>query len=111
MPPAIVDHGQELTLRTRRGADLVFAVTLQNPPGTPIDITGATIVGRIFAPGQADIPIAGVVDGPAGKLTVTVPATTTKQMAQDWNYALGMSLAGVVKMLTFGAFQVSQDFV
>jgi hypothetical protein len=113
MTAELLDHGQELTLRTRRGADFVFTLTLTDDSDVPIDITGATVIGRVFAPGQADVQLStgSSVDGPAGQITIRVAATQTKQMVQDWQYTLGYLLGGVRKALLFGKFFVSQEFV
>lgn len=110
MAAEILDHGQQLDLRTRRGADFALLLTLLDAPaGDPIDLTGASVVGRIFAPGQADVNWAAVVDGPAGQITISVPAGKTENMIQDWAYTLGYKLSGATKPLLFGAFRVAQD--
>ena len=108
----ILDHGQQLDIRTRRGADFSRTITLYDAPlpgGSPIDITGALVVGRIFAPGFADIAWDYSVDGPAGQLVISVPAARTRNMVQDWQYTLGYKLDGATKALLFGAFRVAQD--
>lgn len=106
----ILDHGQQLDLRTRRGADFSLLLTLLDAPGgSPVDITGAVVVGRISAPGQADVQWSGVIDGPAGQITVSVVAGRTLTMVQDWQYTLGYKLSGSTKALLFGAFRVAQE--
>jgi hypothetical protein len=107
----ILDHGQQLDLRTRRGADFSLKITqlVSRGPDVPLDITGASVVGRIASPGLPDIAWNYVVDGPAGVLTVSVPAGRTLAMVQDWTYTLGMKLAGVTTPLLFGSFRVSQE--
>ena len=111
MAAELLDHGQELTLRTRRGADLVFTLTLKDGGGSIIDITGATTTGRIYSAGQPDVAIPATVNGPAGQITVHLTAATTKQLPQDSQYVFAYILAGVVKPLIFGAFEVSQGFL
>lgn len=111
MPDEILDHGQELTLRARRGADFALSITLTDDLDVPINLTGAVIVGRIFAAGQPDVLISGSVDGPAGKLTISVSAARTKQMVPDWRYVLGYTLSGSTKAILFGNFFVSQEFI
>lgn len=108
----ILDHGQQLDLRTRRGADFVLDVILytDDTETTPVDITGATVVGRIFAPGQPDVQWQGSVDGPAGTLTVALSAGVTLNMQQDWSYTMGYrSAGGQVTALLFGFFRVAQE--
>lgn len=104
-------HGQQLDLRTRRGADFAFVLTLYTDETltTPLDITGAVVIGRIFAPNQSDVPWDGSVDGPAGAITLSVPAGRTLNMVQDWAFTLGYRLAGSSVPLLFGAFRVAQE--
>lgn len=111
----IDDHGQSLTLRTRRGADLRLqlfigdanSVDPDNPD--PINLTGATVISRIFADGQAGVVFAYTVDGPAGTITLQLTAAQTLNMQQDWNYVLAYKLAGITQPLLFGPLFVSQD--
>lgn len=107
----ILDHGQQLDLRTRRGADFALDLTLYTDDAEtiPLDITGATVVSRIFAPGQPDMVFGGSVDGPSGVITVSLTAAQTLNMPQDWQYVLGFKLAGATRALLFGAFRVAQD--
>lgn len=106
----IADHGQQLDLRTRRGADFSVLLTLLDAPGgSPIDLTGATVVSRIFAPGSPDVVFQYSVDGPAGQITLTVNAATTRNMLQNWQYTAGYKLAGQTHPLLFGQFLVSQE--
>jgi len=107
----ITDHGQSLTLRTRRGADFVLGLAMIDSVTTdPIDLTGATVVSRIFAQGQAgfvfDYSIGGVDNN---VITVTLTAARTLSMTQDWEYVLGYKLAGITKALLFGPLYVSQE--
>lgn len=110
----ILSHGQQLDLRTRRGADFVLDVQLfedelETVPAETL-VTGATVVGRIFAPGQPDVQWSGSVDGPTAVITVAVAAGTTRNMQQDWEYTLGLrSAAGQVTALLFGFFRVAQE--
>lgn len=107
----ILQHGQQLDLRTRRGADFGLKLRLQTKDATPlpIDISGAVVVSRIFAPGQADQVFGSIVDGPSGTITLLVAAGVTKNMVQDWQYVLAYKLAGTTTPLLFGAFRVAQD--
>lgn len=107
----ILDHGQQLDLRTRRGADFGLPVLLLDAPGgSPINIAGATAVSRIFAPGQADVVFDYSIDGPGGTITIGVPAGRTRNMQQEWQYVLGYKdAAGATHPLLFGAFRVAQE--
>lgn len=108
----ILDHGQQLDLRSRRGADFVIDVQLftDDTETTPLDITGASVVGRIFAPGQPDIYWGWSVDGPNGMITLSVPKGTTRNMQQDWEYTCGYrSAGGQTTALLFGFFRVAQE--
>lgn len=107
----ILSHGQQLDLRTRRGADFSLVIQLWTDAGhtIPVDLTGATCVSRIFATGQADVVFDASIDGPAGSITIAVPAGRTQGMPQDWQYVLGYKLAGATTPLIFGAFRVAQE--
>lgn len=107
----ILDHGQQLDLRTRRGADFAIVLTLLDAPnGSPINLTGASGVGRIFSTGQADVIPTFAVNASAGQLTVSVSAGKTLNMVQDWQYVVGYKDAnGATHPLIFGAFKVSQE--
>lgn len=107
----ISDHGQSLTLRTRRGADLRFELQLTDADTTdPIDLTGAVLVSRIFANGKPtevfDYSIGGV---DSNVITCTLTAATTLNMVQDWNYVLGYKLGGYTHALLFGLLFVAQE--
>jgi hypothetical protein len=109
----IADHGQQLTLRTRRGADFALLLTLLDAPapgGSPLDLTGATVVGRVFAHDRADLTFASSVNGPAGEITIGLSAAQTMNMSQDWQYVLGYKdAAGATHPLLFGQLFVSQE--
>lgn len=109
----ILDHGQQLDLRTRRGADFELPITLLTEPlpaGVPVDITGSTCVSRIFSAGQPDIVFSAVVAGPTGTITISLSAGQTLAMTQDWQYVMGYKDAsGSTRALLFGAFRVSQE--
>ena len=108
----ILDHGQQLDLRTRRGADFVLDVLLfeDEAETIPVDLTGASVVGRIFAPGFPDVQWDSAVDGPAGLLTISVPKERTRNMVQDWEYTMGYrSAGGQTTALIFGFFRVAQE--
>lgn len=111
----IDDRGQNLTLRTRRGADLRFELFVgdANSPDPdnldPIDLTGATLVSRIFAPGLAGFLFGYTIDGPAGTIVVTLTAAQTINMAQDWQYVIAYKLAGITQPLLYGPLFVSQE--
>lgn len=106
----IDDHGQSLTLRTRRGADFVFELALTDTDDNPIDMTGAVLVSRIFAAGQPQLEFAYVVGGVDDNIfTATLTAAQTLNMSQDWNYVIGYRLAGVTQPLLFGPLFVSQE--
>lgn len=113
MSAEILDHGQQLDLRTRRGADFELLISLLDvplPAGVPVDITGSTGVSRIFCPGQPDIVFSAVVDGPAGTITISLSAGQTLSMTQDWQYTMGYkNAAGRTRALLFGALRVSQE--
>jgi hypothetical protein len=110
----ILDHGQQLDLRTRRGADFAFDVRLFEDEDETIPavtlVTGSTVIGHIFAPGQPDVLWIGSTDGPTATLTVQVPAGVTRNMQQDWEYTLGLrSAGGQVTALLWGFFRVAQE--
>ena len=104
----IDDHGQSLTLRTRRGADLRLDLELTHAEtGFPMDLTGAAVLSRVFAPGQPthafDTSIA------ANIITLQLTAAATLGMQQDWNYTLGYRLNGATQPLLYGPLFVSQE--
>lgn len=110
----ILDHGQQLDLRSRRGADFVLDVRLFEDDAETIPaetlVTGAAVVGRIFAPGQPDVQWVSSVDGPTATFTISVPAGVTRNMQQDWEYTMGFrSAGGQVTALLFGFFRVAQE--
>lgn len=110
----ILQHGQELHLRTRRGVDFGLKLTLLTAPlpgGTPIDITGAVVASRIFATGQPDTLFDATVDGVNGVITILVPAGRTLNMVQDWQYVVAYKLAGKTTPLIYGNFKVAQEQV
>ena len=104
------DHGQSLTLRTRRGADLRLLLELTDAStGAPFDLTGASVTSRIFAPGQPTIAFEYTIT--ANTITVQLTAARTLSMTQDWEYTLGYRLNGVTQPLLFGPLFVSQEQV
>lgn len=110
----IADHGLNLDLRTRRGADFALTLVLRDAPvgegGVLIDVTGSIAVTRIFAPGQADVNFGYAVSGPAGTITISLNAAQTMNMQQTWAYVVGYkNAAGATRALLFGSFFVSQD--
>lgn len=112
MADALLDQGQEMQVRTRRGADLAFSITLTDPDtGDPIDITGATVRSRVFRDDAPDETMVGFVDGPAGIISISLAASRTRNMARDWRYVIAYALAGKTRSLLYGPFFVEQDFV
>lgn len=110
----ILDHGQQLDLRTRRGADFVLDVILYEDEAETIPaetmLTGASVVGRIFVAGQPDVLWLSSIDAPAGTITISVPKGVTRNMTQDWEYTLGIrTAAGQTTALLFGFFRVAQE--
>lgn len=111
----IDDRGQSLTLRTRRGADLRFELFVgdANSPDPddpdPIDLTGAVLVSRIYAPGQPGFLFGYTLDGPAGTFVVQLTAAQTLNMSQDWEYVIAYKLDGIKQPLLFGPLYVTQD--
>lgn len=104
----IDDQGQNLSLRTRRGADLRLLLELTNADtGAPFDLTGASVTSRIFAPGQPTVAFEYTIS--ANTITIQLTAARTLNMTQDWEYTLGYRLAGVTQPLLFGPLFVSQD--
>ena len=107
----ILEHGQQLDLRSRRGADFSLAITIyedeaETIPATAL-VTGSSVVGRIFAPGQPDVEWQGTVDGPSATVSIAVSRGVTRNMQQDWQYTLGLrSAGGQVTALLFGAFRL-----
>lgn len=112
MAEEIDDHGQTLTLRTRRGADLIFTVELfaDDAETEPVDLTGAQVLSRIFASGQAtqvfDAAIGGVDNN---EITFQLTAAQTLNMQQDWEYTTGVKISGATTPLLIGFLFVSQE--
>lgn len=107
---------QHATVEAVAGDDWQLAVTLQNAAGAPIDISGnppilwslATSSGRrVIEPNQVTVAI---VDGPAGKASVTVPAAvTTGLMGGLYQDALRLTQGGVACTMLAGEWHVYAD--
>jgi hypothetical protein len=103
----ISDHGQNLRLSTRRGADLRFALELTDADDAPIDLTGAELLSRISAPNQPTKEFEYSVGG--NTFTVTLSAAVTRNMGENWSYTLGFKLGGVTQALLYGQLYVAQE--
>jgi len=79
MTKTIGQIGQRLDLNIRRGADFgPYVIALQNPDGTPVDLTGTSVAAAMRRSFDTPDPPAATfttaIDGPAGEITLNLPA-------------------------------------
>lgn len=119
---AIGSIGERQDLLIQKGADYSVTVTLSNPDGTPMDLTGSTVIAQMRKRSDTDLVAAFtvVISNPTGGVFVfglTHEQTTALVCGESLNepksqYVWGMKLQDVIGGITplfYGVVSVARE--
>jgi hypothetical protein len=110
-PPAADVHSP---LSLFAGDDWSIVVTFLDAAGTPIDLTGATVLWTLLDGAGETALAAGkftvAIGGAPGQCTLTVPATSTTALAGGtYNDTWRLVIGGIASTPLYGSFIVHAD--